>query len=351
MMLSVGGCKQEQPERVVRPVRSQTVKSAQRTRQRVFSGSTQAGSESKLSFKVAGTVLHVSVDVGEEVAKDQLIAELDARDYELSAERVDAALEQAKAQARNAKANYERIGQLYENRNASRNDLDMARASFESTQALVASTEKEQELAQRQLSYTRLLAPTSGTIAVVSVEENENVNAGQTVAILTSGTHPEVKIAVPGSFIAQISRGDQAKVRFAAWPGQEFTGAVTEVGVTATATATTFPVTVRLAQARPDILSGLVAEVEFTFTQGDDAEVFVVPFTAVGEDRSGRFVFVLGNIKDGRATARRREVTVGELTSDGLEVVSGLSNGERIATAGVSRIIEGQRVRLFGEGK
>lgn len=350
-ILLISGCKKEQPERIVRPVRWQIVTSAQRTIQRVFSGSAQAGSESRLSFKVAGTVLRVNVDVGDEVVTDQLIVELDARDFELAAERVEAALEQAKAQARNAKANYERIAQLYENRNASRNDLDMARASFESTQALVASTRKELELAKRQLSYTRLLAPTSGAIAAVSVEENENVSAGQPVAILTSGTHPEVKIAVPGSFIAQINRGAPVTVRFAAWPGQEFAGAVTEVGVTATATATTFPVTVRLAQAHPEIRSGLVAEVEFNFKRGDSSEIFIVPFTAVGEDRLGRFVFILDKVKDGRATARRLDVTVGELAADGLEIVAGLSDGQRIATAGVSRIREGQRVRLLGEGK
>ena len=62
---------------------------------------------------------------------------------------------------------------------------------------------------------------------------------------------------------------------------------------------------------------------------------------AVGEDREGRYVFVLDK---GSGTVGRRAVTVGELTGDGLEVLSGLAEGELIVTAGVRRLTDGERV-------
>ena len=66
---------------------------------------------------------------------------------------------------RNAKAGYDRTRGLYENRNASRSDLDAARAAFESAQASVRSLAKQIELARSQLSYTRLLAPADGEMS------------------------------------------------------------------------------------------------------------------------------------------------------------------------------------------
>jgi multidrug efflux pump subunit AcrA (membrane-fusion protein) len=78
----------------------------------------------------------------------------------------------------------------------------------------------------------------------------------------------------------------------------------------------------------------------------------VVPAFAVGEDREGRFVFVLEEIGEGRGRAVRREVTVGDLTADGdLEILQGLEDGEHVITAGVSRIGDGLEVRLSGTGE
>jgi multidrug efflux pump subunit AcrA (membrane-fusion protein) len=76
----------------------------------------------------------------------------------------------------------------------------------------------------------------------------------------------------------------------------------------------------------------------------------VLPPIAVGEDEAGRFVWVLEDAGDGTATVHRRAVTVGALTSDGLEIRDGLEDGERVVTAGVTRIHDGQKVRGSDEG-
>ena len=78
-------CEEETPppEPVIRPVRYVQVYSTGGARVRTFSGTAHAGVESKLSFKVGGTVLRVGVKVGDRVRAGQLIGELDTRDYEL----------------------------------------------------------------------------------------------------------------------------------------------------------------------------------------------------------------------------------------------------------------------------
>jgi len=309
----------EPPAEVIRPVRYEEVVAA------------SGGQERK---------------VGEGVAKGQLLASLDARDYELQVQQADAALAQADAEARNAEHNYDRVRQLYENNNASRNDLDGARARAESARAAVQSAAKQLELARRRLTYTRLAAPFDCAVASVDAEERENVGAGQTVVRVNCGDQPEVEVAVPEGLITQIQPGDDVTVRFDALPGRTFAAAVHEVGISAGRSATTYPVTVRLAESDPGIRPGMAAEVAFRLDRGTgEAGVLVVP-AAVGEDRDGRFVFVVEATGEGLAVAHRRPITAGDLVGDRLTILEGLTPGERVVTAGVSRITDGQTVRM-----
>jgi RND family efflux transporter MFP subunit len=345
--VSSGCADKSEPEPVLRPVRYQPVYASGGTRTRSFSGVAESSMQTALSFKVQGTIQQLPVKVGDQVRSAQLIAELDPKDYELQVEDAQAGLERAEAERRNAESNYERTRALYENRNASRNDLDAARSAFESSLAAVTSAEKKLEMASLQLEYTKLRAPLAGAIASVPVEVNENVNLGQTVALLEAGSTPEVQVGIPGVLIARIREGDPVSVKFDAIPGRSFPAVVIEVGVATTRGATTFPVKVRLTAADAGIRSGMAAEVGFTFTTVEASEHFYVPPVAVGEDRAGRFVFVVEPQGDELGLARRRNVTVGELTQDGIEVREGLADGDLLVTAGVSRITDGQQVRLL----
>jgi RND family efflux transporter MFP subunit len=332
---------------VYRPVRAEQVYASGGSRTRMFSGVARAGVESKLSFKVGGTVQRKAVKVGQAVRRGQLIAELDPEDYRLRLEDAEAALARARAEERNASAGYERVRGLYESRNASRQDLDAARAAYESAAAAVESGLRKHELAKRQLEYTRLTAPIAGSVASVEVEVNENVMAGQTIALLTSKSDLEVEVAIPGVLITDVREGETVKVKFDALSGQELAATVTEVGVAATGMGTTFPVTVRLDNPDSPVRSGMAAEVFFDFVSETTASSYLVPSVAVGEDATGRFVFVVEpGPDDGLATVHRRPVTIGTITNEGIEISHGLEDGEFVVTAGVTKIVDGQIVKF-----
>jgi RND family efflux transporter MFP subunit len=319
------------------------------SRIRTFSGVARSGIESKISFKVPGTIQRLAVNVGSRVSAGQLIAELDPEDFRLQVQDEEASLAQAKAQERNASATYDRVRGLYENRNASKQDLDAARATHESAAAAVESNTKRLELARRQLAYTKLKAPLDAAVAEVPVEVNENVSAGQVIALLTSGSDLEVAVAIPGVLIARIREGQPVIVTFDAHPGREFPARVTEVSVTSPGLATTFPVTVKLNESDPDVRSGMAAEVAFSFASQGLSERFHVPSVAVGEDRDGRFVFVVVPADErGVGVVRRKQVTTGQLTDDGLEILSGVSDGDFVVTGGVSKLVDSQTVKFEG---
>ena len=349
LLLAGCGSDEPSPEPVVRPVRYTPVYATGSERVRTFSGTAQASVESRLSFKVAGTVSRVAVAVGDRVRAGQVIAELDDKDYKIQKEEAEAALASARAQARNAQAGYARWRALYENNNASPRDLDAARAASESAGEQVKSAEKRLELAHSQLSYARLQAPVEGAIAAARVEVNENVAPGQTVVLLTSGSRLEVQVAVPEVLIAQVREGDEVEISFDALPGKSLAGRVTEVGVAATGMAATFPVTVRLDREDPDCRQGMAAEVGFRFGGRGGREHLYVPLAAVGEDRQGNFVYVVERAGEGFGQVRRRPVQVQvREPGENLEIIEGLSDGDLVVTAGVTRIIDGQKVRLLG---
>ncbi len=356
MVLTIGmaiGCGEKQEvepkKKLVRPVRSQQVFLSGSNQVRTFSGTSQAGLEAKLSFKVSGTIQRLFVTVGDKIRRGQTIAVLDPRDYGIQVQRTEAALARAKASARSASADYTRVLALYENRNASRNDLDRARAAAESSRAEVASSTKELDLARLQLGYARLSAPATCFVASVPVEVNENVQAGQTVMEVVCGSRLEVKVSMPEAFIARVNNGMAVTVTFDAIPGRRFSAIVTKVGVATGRTATTFPVTVQLQQRVPGFRSGLAAEVTFQFESRRSEASILVPPVSVGEDREGRYVYVIADISGEIARVKRTPVVIGALHAEGLEIVDGLADGMRIVTAGVRRIHDGQRVRLMDD--
>jgi len=342
------GCDQEhvQLPAPIRPVRYVIAQPSGGVRERIFTGAAKAGIESNLSFKVRGTIQKLGLKVGDRVRKNQLIAEIDPRDYELAVQQTEASLAQAKAQAAKAEADFKRMRRLFERDNASQADFDSARAAQDSARALVRAIEKQIELAKLQVSYTRLVSPIDGKVAEVPVEVNENVQVGQTIVVLHAGARPEVEVAMPEVLIREIRQGAAVSVALDSLPNRSFSGRVSEVGVAAIEGLTTYPVTILLDRSDDRILPGMAAEVTFRFGVKGALQRYVLPSHAVLEDREGSFVFVVSPTEAELGVAERRGVVVGELVTGGIEVVEGISDGDRVVTVGASRIQDGQLVRL-----
>ncbi len=340
----------EEVAEVIRPVRYVEVAEASGQTTRIFSGVTKAALETDLSFKVSGLLTTLNANVGDLVEKGQLIAMVDPTDYEVTLREAEAGLERAKAEERNAEAGFERTRELYENRNASRSDLDTARAMAESVAAQVRAMSQQVEGVRLQLSYTRLISPLRCSIATRHVETNQNVSAGQPIVRINCGDCAEVRVDVPGVYIGRIESGTSVAVDVASLPGDKLAGVVTEVGIGTDQNRSIYPVTVKLNNGCDDVRSGMAADITFVLTpdrNSDDLGLFV-PLVSVGEDREGNFVFLL-EPAEGFYVARRRTVEIGPPDAQGIYIVAGLSAGDLIATAGVRRLVDGQKVSLLGE--
>lgn len=336
---------EKQVDEKIRPVRYAEVTLGGGGSTRVFSGTAKTGIESKLSFKVGGTVKTVNVKVGDYVSKNRVLVELDETDYKVKLMEAEARLRQAESQALNSRNNYERVKSLYETNSISKSDLDGARAQYESAVANVEGMKSALEFAKLQLEYTRLLAPVSGSIAVCNIEINENVQPGQVIVILVVGENMEIELGIPENVINRIQKGMSVKVEFPSL-NDSFNGVVSEVSPSIDLNSSTYPVSIKILDPTVDVKSGMAANVSFSFKGSSSNEMIVVPVAAVGEDSEGRFVFLVEPDSADIGVVKKHHIQIGELTSEGFEVLSGLSVNQKVATAGLQSLIDGQKVRI-----
>lgn len=349
MAFSAGlaGCQEatvDEPVRL-RPVRYITVDDTSALRTRTFSGTSQSSLESRLSFKVGGTLLELPIEVGDQLGSGDLVARVDASTYDLQAQQAQASLVQAQASSRSAESAYDRMRDLYANNNASRNDLDTSRANAESARAQVRAAQKALELAQLNVSDTRLNAGRDCSVVSVDAELNENVSPGQTIAVVSCGETLEIVVDVPEGLIGEISRVIGTTIHFDALGPDELKGEITAVGVASGAGTTTFPVTVTILDRDGRLRPGMAGEVAFDFEVTESTFGLQVPTSSVLDDGSDVFVFVVtSGPEEGTGVIEKRQVEVGELSAQGMDILSGLNPGERVVTAGVSVIRDGQTV-------
>ncbi len=349
ILLLLSGCEQDQVDQQqrLRRVKYLQIENTIDGLSRSFSGLAKGSQEANLSFKIAGTIASLPVKVGTHLQAGQLIAKVDNMQYALQVQQAQAALAQAKAAQRNALAAFERLKGLYENNNASRNDLDAARASSDSSQAQVRAAGKSLELARLNLSYTQLKSSSACDVAEVHVENNENISSGQSIVKVSCGQQMDVEIAVPGRYVSSIKPNMLAKVTFSSLPGKKITARVSEISVASNAGAT-FPITLILESNPEGLRSGMVAEVSLFFNhQSSTGTIIVVPPIAVSEDMQGRFVYIV-ELSETKHVGiiKRRTVSVGELTTSGLEIARGLTSSDKVVIAGVTVIRDGLKVRI-----
>jgi multidrug efflux system membrane fusion protein len=332
-------------EEPIRPVRYMKVTTGGSGSVREFTGTAKTGTESKLSFRVGGTIKKFNIKVGDVIKKGDVIAEIDETDFIIKVNEAEAGLRQAESQALNSKNNYDRVKTLYETNSISKSELDGSRAEYESAKANVEGIRSNLEYVKAQLRYTRLIAPVNGSIAVCNSEVNENVQTGETIAILIVGSDMEIELGIPENVINKIKSGMNVNISFPSIDNT-FSGVVSEVSPAIDVNSSTYPVNVKILNPTSEVKSGMAANVSFKFEGNSSQEFLIVPIAAVGEDSDGHFVFLVEPADGNIATIKKLHIQIGELTLDGFEVTSGLSINQKVATAGLQSLLDGQKVRI-----
>ncbi|MEM9831120.1 MAG: efflux RND transporter periplasmic adaptor subunit [Bacteroidota bacterium] len=340
-----GDASEQEKKELVKPIKYGVVESLGGLTTRTFTGITQSGSETKLSFRTGGLITRLNVTVGQRIRKGQLLAQLDQTDALLTLEQAQLDANNAQVQLETASSSFERIKQLYQTNNASLSDYEMAKSTLSNAQSSYEISLKRLDTQRSQVSYATITAPMSGIVSSVNVETNEVVNPGQAILIMSreDSDDIEAQVGVPERYISQVKQGSTTSVRIPTL-SSELSGVITEVGYTST--GGTYPVISSLTNPTDDIRPGMPIEVTFSFGNEDQESQLVVPVKAVGEDESGQFVYTLNPI-DEVYEAKKTTVEIGNLTSGGFIVRSGLTQDQIVAVAGLRTLYDGMKVALL----
>lgn len=289
-------------------------------------GRIEAVQQSTVSAQTSGTVVALPFDVDDVVNAGELIVALDDTEQRARLNQADANLTEARASVTDARQRLDRIGPLVERGVASQAELDQANNQFNAAQARFAQAQAAVEQAQEQLSYTQVMAPYGGIVTARHVEVGEAVNPG---APLLSGFSLEalrVVVAIPQRYADLARQNKRATVM------------LNDGRVLQTGEMTFFPYAdpnthsfrVRMPLTEPDgtLFPGMLVRVGLPVAE---REALWIPATAMVRRGELRGVYVL----DETDQPRLRQIRTGVTRDDHIEVLSGLSAGERVQIRGV----------------
>jgi len=346
-LVSISSCKDEKVvEEIIRPVKFTEVSLLDGDKVRNFSGTAKTEKIINLSFRNTGIITMLDMKLGQQVKEGELLGELDNVQSRLNYESAIESQNSAESQMNTSKLSLNRVRTLYEKGSSSLSDYEAAKNSYRTAVASFESSKRSVSIQQEQISYGFLYAPEDGAIASVSAEVDENVSPGQAIGVLNAGTAIEIALGLPESVINAVEKNMKVKVSFTAIQDEIFDAKVTEVAPSLDQNTSTYPVRITINKTDDRIKSGMAANVNFEFVDEDiSRDKVIIPASGVGEDGEGRFVFLIEG--EGESYhVNKQLITIGELTPDGFEVVSGLKIGQKIATAGLQTLLDGQKVKL-----
>ena len=342
MTLAACAKKAEAPP-VVRPVRSIVVEKREVKDPKVASGHLRARDEVNLAFRIGGRIIQRNVDVGDKVQAGQTVALLDSEVERNARNSAKADVAAARAALDQSEALERRQKQLLNDRVISPNEYDISLRQLKTTKAQLDAAEAQLKSAEEELSYTELKSDAAGVVTDKGAEVGEVVPAGKMVLQVAQETGRDAVFDVPAQALRDgLSIGAQGDVWLADHPEIKAEGKVREISPQADPVTRNYQVKVELADPPAGMFLGATVLGRLKLKA---ESVIEVPASSLTMIENKPAVWVV-DPKDQRV--HRREITIARYAPDSVIVTHGLNSGERVVTAGVQELYEGQTVKLLG---
>ena len=286
----------------------------------LYSSTVQAKVVNNIAPQGAGRIQKLNVEVGDFVAKGQVLAEMDK-----------VQLEQAQLKLRNDETELERVRTLLSQGGISQADFDQLELAFNVSKSSCRNIEEN----------TILRSPVSGVITARNYDRGDMFTMGQPIYTVQQITPVKILVGISETDYTRVKKGDTVSITADALPGKEFSGTVNRLYPTMDPATHTFNVEVTVPNTRRELRPGMYARVTVNF--GSTFNI-VLPDTAVLKMQGAgtRSVFVV----DPEGKAEMRVVTLGRHFDGKYEIPSGLEEGEQVVVKGNSALKAGQAVQI-----
>jgi len=304
----------------------------------------------KVKPQVSGVLEKVLFKEGQMVRAGELLATMDARQFELALAQAIGQRQRDSAQLDNAKVTLARFQTLLGQDSIARQEVDSQAALVKQLEGTVMVDNAAVGAAQLNLSYTRITAPISGRVGLRTVDVGNSVSSSDVngLVVITQVMPMDVVFAVPQDRLSDVMKAAKNDMQVVAIDrtrtGVLGSGTFASLDNQIDITTGTVKAKARFANADSALFANQFVNIQLRITSIDNA--VVVPVTAVRLGGTGDFVFVLNAAE---RTVSVRPVTRGQATAEKIVIASGLKVGEQVITEGADRLKEGSRVSLAGD--
>jgi multidrug efflux system membrane fusion protein len=354
MLLGFAGCGKrekvtgQEPHPAVRGVTLEKVESSTIPELFEASGTVRARNSSQISARLAGTVTAIHVREGDRVRRGKLLLTLESTENTAGAagaayavEEAQQAVDEAVTRKKLADVTFDRFAKLYREQAATRQEFDTRKAERDVAEqglararARLAQARESARATSTLAGYARVVAPFTGIVTGKSVDVGMTVFPGMPLMTVEEEGQYRLEVNVPETLPGKVKAGQTVQISIdGAKAGA--TGRIVEIVPRVDPVSRTYLVKIEV--SGPDLRSGLFGRAMLPV---GEKKGITVPANAVLESGQLTYVWVAdpGNI------ARMRLVKPGQKYGDKVEILAGLTNGDRIVVGGVSKVTDGVRV-------
>lgn len=356
--LSTAGCssqkhdaekKERAPAAVVKGATVETVKSAALPETFEVVGTVRARTSAVVAARIPGTVSALMVREGDRVRKGQVLARLDAQENAAASavasagiDEAQRGLDEARSRRQLADTTFERYQKLFNEQAVTRQEFDIKQTERDLAAQGVARAEarlRQSQAGSRAAltieGYTRIVAPISGIVTSKQANLGASVFPAQPMMTIEDEGSYQLELAIPESMAVSIKPGATVQVTLDAL-GSPFAARIAEIVPASDPLSRTFIAKISLKQK--GLKSGMFGR--GVLSLGTSTRGLLLPKPAVMERGALTSIWVLE--KDN--IARMRLIKTGKTINDKVEILSGLSDGERVVVGGAEKVSEGSKV-------
>ncbi len=294
----------------------------------VAPGFISSATEARLSFKTGGVIERIYVDEGQSVHKGELLATINLTE-------INAMVQQAREGLDKAQRDYDRTKNLY-------HDTVASLEQFQNVSTALNVARQQYDMAKFNQSYAEIRAISDGKIVKKIMNEGVIAAPGMPVFFMNSaGTNDWlVKVGIADKDWARVKPGNPATIKIDAYPGESFTGRVTQMAQAPDPMSGLYQVEVKLNGCNKNLATGLFAKAEIK--PNNEATYVTVPVDAVIEGNGNEaFVYTInGNM------AHKQPVKVAFMKDGNIMLLSGIEQGTSVVVDGSAYLTDGTTVKV-----
>ena len=306
----------------------------------------------KVRPQVSGVMEKVLFKEGQMVRAGELLATIDARQFELALMQAVGQRQRDEAQLASARVTLQRFQTLLAQDSIARQEVDTQAALVKQLEGTVVVDRANEGTARLSLGYARVVAPISGRVGLRTVDVGNVVSSSDAngIAVITQISPIDVVFAVPQDQAAQLQQNAAAGRPMQATALDRTRANTLETGVFASldnqvdVQTGTVRAKARFANSDLALFPNQFVNLRLQLRTIDNA--VTVPVAALRHGNDGDFVYVLNAAE---RTVALRKVTTGQATVDRIQIASGLAAGEQVITEGADRLKDGAAVVLPGD--